>query len=173
MVSFKGIPGFIPNTRHLSLLSTSKLMWQSKHSRAVCRHWGRFHSYICPLRRLFDSFSEARRQATFHCKGFRQKSFAPVTGVTAPGLPLQGLSPYRTNDLQVRRQMTASPAGRMTSCACGSLILRNPGGIGCFSFTRSLPSSKGEPGVSMTVTKWGHYPKLKGHEPIFSESWRV
>ena len=24
-----------------------------------------------------------------------------------------------------------------------------------------------EPGVSMTLKKWGHYPKLRGHGPIF------
>ena len=29
------------------------------------------------------------------------------------------------------------------------------------------------PGVAMTLKKWGHYPKLRGHGPIFEGSWRL
>ena len=29
------------------------------------------------------------------------------------------------------------------------------------------------PGVSMTLKKWGHYPKLRGHGPTFQGSWRL
>ena len=37
----------------------------------------------------------------------------------------------------------------------------------------SLPRAPKIPRVSMTLKKWGHYPKSRGHVPIFKGSWRL